>query len=159
ATSGLACRCHSATSEAACRYDQPRTVLAIFPLHPMSPHPRDPAMRYSLFVCSLACLGAALPATRAAAQAIPPAGIYTTANPKTPRYPEFVTASESPRGLVLKTPKAEIPADQIDDIIFPLNPVGVRVSTYRLGIIAEKKGRAAAKPADRAREYAEALGK
>src|SRR5262249_33997998 len=93
------------------------------------------------------------------AQAIPPDGIYTTANPKKPRYPEFVIASESPRGLVLKTPKAEIPADQIDDIVFPLNPVGVRVSTYRLGIIAEKKGRAAAKPADRAREYAEALGK
>jgi hypothetical protein len=116
-------------------------------------------MRHHLVVCTLACLGAALPATRAAAQAIPPDGIYTTANPKKPRYPDFVIASESPRGLVLKSPKADIPADQIDDIIFPLNPVGIRVSTYRLGIIAEKKGRAAAKPADRAKEYAEALGK
>jgi hypothetical protein len=116
-------------------------------------------MRHRLLVCTLACLGAALPVARAAAQAIPPDGIYTTANPKKPRFPNFDIASVSPRSLVLKSPKAEIPADQIDDIVFPLNPVGVRVSTYRLGVIAEKKGRAAAKPADRAKEYGEALAK
>jgi hypothetical protein len=114
-------------------------------------------MRYRLLVCTFACLGAALPAARAAAQAIPPDGIYTAANPKKPRYPQFVIASESPRALVLKSPKAEIPADQIDDIVFPLNPVAVRVNEYRLGIIAEKQARAAAKPADRAKGYTEAL--
>src|SRR5262249_56580359 len=91
----------------------------------VAPHRRDPAMRHRLFVCTLACLGVALPASRAAAQAIPVEGIYTTASPDKPRYREFVIAAESPRGLVLKTPKTEIPADQIDDIVFPLNPTAV----------------------------------
>jgi hypothetical protein len=116
-------------------------------------------MRHRLFVCTLACLGAALPATRAAAQAIPVEGIYTTASPNKSLHRDFVIASESPRSLVLKAPKAEIPADQIDDIIFPLDPREIRVSTYRLGIIAEKQARAAAKPAERAKKYAEALAK
>jgi uncharacterized protein HemY len=100
-----------------------------------------------------------LSAGRAGAQAIPPDGIYLRGSPDKPAYKEFVIAAESPRGLMLKGGKDEIPAEKIDDIIFPLEPRDLRVSAYRLGIIADRKLRSATKEPDRARERAEALGK
>lgn len=115
-------------------------------------------MRHRLFLFLLACLGAALPATRASAQFIPLDGIYTDTGKK-PRYPDFVIAAESPQALVLKTPKAEIPADKIVDIIFPLLPRQVHLTTYRQAIIAEKKALAETKAADRTKANAEALAK
>jgi tetratricopeptide (TPR) repeat protein len=108
---------------------------------------------------TLVGLGVVLSAGRAAAQAYPPDGIYLRPNPDKPAYKDFEITSESPRGLVLKGGKAEIPAEKVEDIVFPLKPREIHIGAYRLALIAEKNLRTAKKEPDRVRERTEALSK
>jgi hypothetical protein len=116
-------------------------------------------MRHRLMLCTLACLGVALPAAPAAAQFIPKDGIYIDNSLDKPRFPDFVIASESPQALFLKSPKGKVPAEKIVDIVFPLKPATLHLSTYRQAIIAEKLARRATKPAERTKGFADALAK
>src|SRR5262249_51457911 len=53
----------------------------------------------------------------------------------------------------------EIPAEDIEDIVFQVLPLGVRVGAYRPATVAEKTALTTAKDAERTKALAEALAK
>ncbi len=112
-----------------------------------------------LLIPALVCLTAALAAPRAAAQAKDPEDIFTkTSKPGKAAYRAFIT-KESPRGIVLQGMKTLVPADDITDIFFQVEPIGVRINAYRPATLAEKTALTSTKEAERTKALQEALSK
>jgi tetratricopeptide (TPR) repeat protein len=113
-----------------------------------------------VFAASLACLLAALWVPQTGGQGSDePEDIFTRASKDKYAYRGFIIA-ESPRSIRLKGKKDDIPADQIEDIVFPVLPLAeVRLKLYRPAMTAEKLANTTKKEGERPKALAEALAK
>src|SRR5262245_4139359 len=114
-------------------------------------------MKRLLVTCAV-CVTAALCVPRAGAQAKDPEEIFTRASKTKAAYKAFIEA-ESPRGVTINKGKTQVPAEDIDDVLFQVMPLEIRLSAYRPATAAEKLALSATKEKDRAKALTEALAK
>ncbi len=108
---------------------------------------------------SLICLLAALWVPQAPAQVgDEEQQIFTKASKDKPAYRGFII-SQSPRNIQLKGGKTAIPADEIEEIVFAVLPLEVRLKSYRPATNFEKEANTTKKEGERAKKLTEALAK
>src|SRR5262249_41196309 len=90
---------------------------------------------------------------------IPVEGIYTRDSKGTPRYRSFTIIAESPRAITIKENKEPIAVEDIEDIIFVVEPKELNTGAYRIAMMADKRAAIAAKETDRIKNLAEAATK